>query len=220
MELTRQDLLDFGRWIFNIRVTSDVAPFHHEHHGIGKTRTGPDGLGLRAIDELLCPRENAGLGLNILAPLFQGIGLKSHIRQTYTLSVEESRDPHIRMWPKFREKQKSWRQDDIESFGPNAIPNVPKQEIEEGYNVAEIFRAAYMRSHRWRWWSGYWREAISEFVTRANNLRKMSKSQSLKMPPHEYFTATNRACWRSLQHSVKLWHGLISGLILQDKYHS
>ncbi|KAF7119223.1 hypothetical protein CNMCM5793_008968 [Aspergillus hiratsukae] len=101
-------------------------------------------------------------------------------------------------------QEKRWRQDDIESFGPNAIPNVPKQELEERYSVAEISRAAYMRNHRWRWWSLYWKEAIYDFMIRVNNLRKMSESQILKMAPHEYFTATDCACFRATDGGTEL----------------
>ncbi|KAE8342644.1 hypothetical protein BDV24DRAFT_162177 [Aspergillus arachidicola] len=48
----------------------------------------------------------SGLGLNVIEPLLQGISLRSHIRQILNIKLGLSPDPHIRMWPSFREKTK------------------------------------------------------------------------------------------------------------------
>lgn len=46
----------------------------------------------------------SGLGLNILAPLMQGISATLHIRQTFALRAEKSVDPDISSWPEFRQQ--------------------------------------------------------------------------------------------------------------------
>ncbi|KAB8261021.1 hypothetical protein BDV32DRAFT_148894 [Aspergillus pseudonomiae] len=48
----------------------------------------------------------SGLGLNVIEPLLQGISLRSHIRQILNVKLGLSPDPHIRMWPSFRERTK------------------------------------------------------------------------------------------------------------------
>lgn len=51
-------------------------------------------------------KKYSNMGLNVLPPLFQGINLKSHIRQAYTTPVADSPDPQIRSWPSYREENR------------------------------------------------------------------------------------------------------------------
>lgn len=41
-------------------------------------------------------------------------------------------------------------------------------------------------------------------MMRVNDLFKMSKTQILGKPQHEYFTTADRACFRSVQYSVDI----------------
>lgn len=64
---------------------------------------------LHAVETFWGPTQNtySNVGLNVLSPLYQGISLKAHIRQAYTLHMEDSPDPHIQVWPSFREKTRA-----------------------------------------------------------------------------------------------------------------
>lgn len=63
----------------------------------------------------------SNVGLNILSPLYQGVSIKSHIRQAYTLQVGESRDPQIRMWPSFRNQTRE-RDEGVEKWDQGQQP--------------------------------------------------------------------------------------------------
>lgn len=47
----------------------------------------------------------AGVGLNVIPPVYQGISLAPKLRQAFKLQLTESLDPEIKEWPEFRMKQ-------------------------------------------------------------------------------------------------------------------
>ncbi|KAL4952872.1 hypothetical protein BDW69DRAFT_14442 [Aspergillus filifer] len=49
----------------------------------------------------------SNVGLNVLSPLYQGIGLRYHVRQVLTTETQTSRDPQIRMWSNYRDETKA-----------------------------------------------------------------------------------------------------------------
>lgn len=49
----------------------------------------------------------AGLGLNVLSPLYQGFTADQSVRYQFILRIESSYDPEIREWPQFRAQTKA-----------------------------------------------------------------------------------------------------------------
>lgn len=78
----------------------------------------------------------SGVGLNVVPPLLQGIGLSPSVRSSYSLQLGDSPDPEIAEWPRIRQQQRTAEAEDT-----TRMPSEGSQRLSHGEYLEKLVSA-------------------------------------------------------------------------------